>query len=185
MKKWVAGSLLILLFMVGAAAYHLGFFALPFSSIAGTQIQRVELTALNGQPHSFDELKGQDTVLYFFASWCLPCYKSMATIQQLSEQQQFNRSLIAVALDDDHQAVQDMLAKTGFRGEVWLVEQGNNALQRRYFGNEHRAVPYVVRLDTQTRIIEQMYSLHSAESWRAVLVDGRSLFEAGQVAVGD
>lgn len=76
---------------------------------------------LAGSARSFDELQGKDSVLYFFASWCLPCYKSMATVQQLSEQGAFKVQFVAVALDDDEQGIRRMLDKTGLKSRYgWL-----------------------------------------------------------------
>ncbi|WP_337843138.1 TlpA disulfide reductase family protein [Rheinheimera sp.] len=121
---------------------------------------------LAGSARSFDELQGKDSVLYFFASWCLPCYKSMATVQQLSEQGAFKVQFVAVALDDDEQGIRRMLDKTGFKEQLWLAAQADGLLQRRSFGNERRAVPSIVRLDRQTQIIEQAYSLQAEASWR-------------------
>lgn len=181
MKKWSVVVLVLLLMAITAASHYLGFFARPFSSLSGQHIQRIELTDMQAKPHSFDELQGNDTVIYFFASWCIPCYKTMATIQQLSEQNQFKVNIVAVALDEDIEGIAGMLDKTAFKGTVWLAKDGTAALQQRYFGNENRAVPYIVRLDKQTQILERAYSLTTVAQWRAVLVDAVTLAEAGRI----
>ena len=119
-------------------------------------------------------LQGRATVVYFFASWCAPCYKTLTTLQQLSEAHEFEVRLLAVAVDDDTDGIRDMLDKTGFDGEVWLAREGTQALQRRYFGNERRAIPYVVKLDRNTSIVESTYEPSDAQ-WQAILVDGSSI----------
>jgi thiol-disulfide isomerase/thioredoxin len=175
MKKRIFAAIALLFSVtLAAAAWTLGFFAPPASALLHTPIQRIELTDLSGLPHSFDELAGAETLLYFFTSWCAPCYKTMTNLQELSEQHDFDVRLLAVALDDNTDGIKDMLETTGFAGEVWLATEGTSVLQRRYFGNERRAIPYVVKLDGNTGIVESTYSPDDAQ-WKAVLVDGADL----------
>lgn len=168
MRKWIVSALLLTAVLFGA--HYLGFFAPSFSSIVGNPIQRIGLTDLSGDTRSFDELEGNETVIYFFASWCHPCYKTLALLQGISQDNTLKINLLTVALDDDLEGIVRMLDKTGFSGKVWLASEGTMALQRRYFGNEKRAVPYIVMLDNETNIVEGTYSLDSSQ-WHAILVD--------------
>jgi thiol-disulfide isomerase/thioredoxin len=180
MKKWISISFALLFSAGFACAYILGFFAPSFSSIAQEPIQRIDLVDLAGTTHSFDDLEGNETVLYFFASWCAPCFETLTTLQQLSEENPFKVKLLAVALDSDTNGVVSMLNTTGFTGEVWLASEGIWALQKRYFGNERRALPYVVRLDENTNMLESGYGLDDA-AWKAVLVNGYSINAASSL----
>ncbi|GGD78620.1 TlpA family protein disulfide reductase [Lacimicrobium alkaliphilum] len=177
MKKLIVSLILLLLIATLVTAKYLGFFAPSFSSVAHNPIQRIELTDLSGTSHSFDELEGNETVIYFFTSWCAPCYKTLATLQALSQNHDLKFVLLTVALDDDLDAITRMLEKTAFSGQVWLASEGTMALQKRYFGNERRTVPYVIRLSDNTNISESAYSLNAAE-WKSILVDGVSFARA-------
>ncbi|ALS99479.1 TlpA family protein disulfide reductase [Lacimicrobium alkaliphilum] len=170
MRKWIVGVLIFLLIVTLFGAHYLGFFAPSFSSVVGNPIQRVELTDLNGDTRSFDELEGNATVIYFFASWCRPCYKTLAMLQETSQNNTLQIDLLTVALDGDLEGIVGMLDKTGFSGKVWLASEGTMALQRRYFGNENRAVPYIVMLDNETNIVESSYYLDSSQ-WETILID--------------
>ncbi|MBA6251826.1 TlpA disulfide reductase family protein [Colwellia sp. MB3u-55] len=175
MKKWMLISLPILFFIGFAGANYQGFLSPSFSSVVNKPIQRIDLIDLQGSRHSFDELKGNDTVIYFFASWCTPCYKSLMTLEQVTANKQLPINLLAIALDEDIDEINRMLIKIGFTGKVWIASEGKMALQKRYFGNERRAVPYVVKLDRDTNIIERSYKLNQLTQWQSVLRDGVSL----------
>lgn len=141
----------------------------------GQPIERIELVDLAGSVRSFDELHGQKTVLYFFASWCAPCYKSLSNIEQVSQEETTKVNLIAVALDDDLVAVKEQLAKTQFTGEVWVASSGREPLSNRLFGNFVKVLPYVIRLDENTSIIEQSYDISKKQEWQRILLSGASL----------
>lgn len=181
MNKWLFVPGAILIIVVFAGSKYLGFFSQPFSSVVEKPIERIGLSDLKGNVRSFDELISEETIIYFFASWCNPCFKTLDRLQQLSDEKQLNIRLQAIALDEDVEGVKNMLAMTGFRGDVWLAVDGTMALQQRLFGNENRAVPYVVKLDEQTNIKERTYKMNTLDKWRAVLVGGSSLYEASGV----
>ena len=180
MKKWITGSVVVFIVAVLLGAKYLGFFAPPLSSVVQQPIQRIALVDLAGNQHTFDELKGKQPVVYFFTSWCAPCYKTLTTIEEVSNKNELNTDLVAVALDNNLDEVARMVAKTGFNGTVWIAAEGERALQQRYFGNEKRAVPYIVKLDENTNIVEGIYTLDSPAQWQAVLVAGIALSAAKQ-----
>lgn len=79
-----------------------------------------------------------------------------------------------VALDNDTETVMNMVLKSGFSGEVWIAQDGTSHLQQRKFGNELRAIPYIVKLDSTTRLVESVYNLNGRD-WERVLVTGGCL----------
>jgi thiol-disulfide isomerase/thioredoxin len=176
LKKWTLSLISILL--ISAGLKYLGFFAKGYSEVSGKPIQRIELFDLNGNNHSFDELRNQETVIYFFASWCAPCYPTLSLLENFTQDHNKRTKLLAVALDDDIKSVKIMLEKTGFTGDLWLAKAGTTSLQQRFFGNENRVVPFVLKLDADTNIIERSFTLDKLQEWQAVLIDGKSLKEA-------
>ncbi|WP_440055247.1 TlpA family protein disulfide reductase [Pseudoalteromonas sp. T1lg65] len=173
MKKWTL--LLALILLIFGGLKYLGFFAKGYSDVLGKPIQRIELFDLSGKNHSFDELKSQQTVIYFFASWCAPCYPTLSLLENFTHDQTTKTRLLAIALDEDIEGVQAMVEKTGFTGNLWLAKAGTSLIQQRFFGNENRVVPFILKLDADTNIIERSYKLDKLEQWQAVLIGGNSL----------
>lgn len=172
MKKWIYIAFVIIVITVLTGVNYLGVFSPSFSAIVNKPIQRVDLIDLAGSAHSFDELEGNETVIYFFASWCNPCFHTLATLDQITTEQELKVRLLTIALDEDTEAITKMLNQTGFSGEVWIATEGAMALQKRYFGNEKRAIPYVVKIDKSTKVMESSYKLNSRAEWELVLVEG-------------
>ncbi|QSX40486.1 TlpA family protein disulfide reductase [Shewanella cyperi] len=175
MKKWIYLSLATAIFVAIFGAWQLGFFAKNFDDIKGKTIQSVALQDLYGNSKSFNELENSETVIYFFASWCAPCFKTLKQLQTLNNKSQFKINLLAVALDKDIDGVKNMIRRANYSGDVWLVKEGTTALQQKWFGNEKRAVPYVIKLNQETEILESSYTIKSDEDWLSVLVNGSSL----------
>lgn len=144
----------------------------------GQPIAAINLTSLDGKSHSFSELQGTASVVYFFASWCAPCYKTLRDIEQVREQQTLGVKLVAIALDDDRDAVGTMLKKTGYTGETWLANEGAKSLKARMFANAYKVLPYVIKLSSNLVLVEHSYDIKSFAQWQGVLVAGKPLSQA-------
>lgn len=147
------------------------------SSLAyiGKPIQQIEMIDSKGNDRSFDELKQQKTVIYFFASWCAPCFDSLKKIEELSANNEVKVNLIALALDNDKSAVQAMIERAGFTGAVWLATEGEKPLQERFFANGYQALPYTVVLDEELVLVEASYNVDLESQWAALLINEHSL----------
>ena len=171
MRYWITAAL----FLLGAliyAANHLGFFASSFANIRGTEIETIALKDLNGDSQAFSQLYGDETVVYFFASWCAPCYHSLSEIESVRNSHQLSVRFLAVALDDDFEAVKNMVHKVNYTGETWIAS--TQVLQQRKFGNERRAIPYTIKLNKHNEIIESKYRIKKTQ-WSEILVNGAAL----------
>jgi len=116
-------------------------------------MQETQLVDLSGHKHSFQELRGQPITLYFWATWCSPCLTHLA---ELAKAKGAGKPL-PVALEDDPRVVARTLQRVGYNGPVWVATDGMALLQRRYAGNDKRAVPFEDRLDAKGRIIGAKY----------------------------
>ncbi|REL31716.1 TlpA family protein disulfide reductase [Thalassotalea euphylliae] len=143
----------------------------------GQPIEAIDLASLDGQSRSFSELQGRASVIYFFASWCAPCYKTLRDIEQI-RQQKLDVNLVVIALDDDKSAVSAMLKKTGFTGETWLANDGAKPLKTRLFANAYKVLPYVIKLDSNLVLVEHSYDIKSLAQWQEVLAAGKPLSQA-------
>lgn len=144
----------------------------------GAKVDLIELTDVQEQKVSFADLKGQDTVVYFFASWCAPCYKTLQSIESVQNNYERTTKVIAVALEKDRKAVQAMLDKTGFTGEVWYSVNGAMPLKERKFDNQRRALPYTIKINAKNILVEKSYKLRKEEHWKNVLVDQKTFIVA-------
>ncbi|WP_016954315.1 TlpA family protein disulfide reductase [Catenovulum agarivorans] len=176
MKKWTL--LFIVIILILGSLKYLGFFAESYQDVLGKPIQRIELFDLSGKSHTFDELKNRETVIYFFASWCAPCYPTLSLLENFAHENDVKPRLLAIALDEDLDGIKAMVAKTGFTGTLWVAKDGTTSIQQRYFGNENRVVPFVLKLDSDTNIIERSLKLDQFQQWQAALVEGKTLKEA-------
>src|SRR5690348_2803175 len=134
-------------------ALHLGLFAPRLAQVKGTPIRETPLVDLSGHKHSFQELRGQPVSLYFRATWCSPCLKHLAELGKAKGA----RDPLPIALEDDPRVVAPTLQRVGYHGPVWVATDGMSLLQRRYAGNDKRAVPFEVRLDAKGRILGAKY----------------------------
>lgn len=145
-----------LLISVVFASYKLGFFAPSLAQLKGNPIEETPMVDLGGHRHSFTELQGHATTVYFWATWCRPCLEHLSALAKGHERPPSNYFL-PVAIERDPEAVADTLTRLGYHGQVWVATDGMGLLQRRYAGNTKRAVPYSVELSVDGSIQSAQY----------------------------
>ena len=140
--------------IAGAAvvADLMGAFAPGEAEVRGRMIDRIELTDLQGNSRSFDELKGQDSLVVFWASWCKECVEVIRS-RQSHEQGASEQRVVYVSLDEEPSSLKAALIEYDIDGEVWVATDGAWPLQRKLFGNELGKLPFAVLLDDQTRVL--------------------------------
>ncbi len=88
-----------------------------------------EVTTLDGQRISMDELQGKVVLLDFWATWCMPCREALPHIREVAKKFQGQPLVIlSVSLDSDEQKWKEFVAKNemtwpqyrdgGFTGSV-------------------------------------------------------------------
>ena len=182
MTKWMLIAILFCSTIVRANDYQQA--AEIALEALGKPIQNTKLVDLKRQEKSFEQLKGQYTVVYFFASWCTPCFKTLENIEKVRKEEAIKVRVLSVALDKNPQAVRRMLDKTGYKGEAWIAPVGKLALKERLFANAWGSLPYVIKLDPNNVIIEHSYNIDLAGQWRVLLAENLSLEQAVIKGVG-
>lgn len=76
----------------------------------------------SGAPHTLAELKGQVSVVNFWATWCIPCREEMPRLQRLSDEYgPKGVTFVALSLDEPatQTKIEQVVRKRGFRIPVW------------------------------------------------------------------
>jgi peroxiredoxin len=111
-----------------------------------------QLKDLAGQRVVLSELLGKGPILIsFWATWCKPCVKELPHLNDLYKKYK-DRGLLVMAISEDGprslSKVQSFVA--GNRWDFLVLLDDNCAVQRKF---NFRAVPYVVLLDKDGRIV--------------------------------
>ena len=121
-------------------------------SVLNKPIERIPMVDNQGSTVSFDDLAGEVTIVYFYASWCAPCFKKLTEVQVLKEQRELNYRFLPVALDNEHEKVKRLTEMSGYKGHFWLAKQDQKFANLDKFGNKN-SLAHIVKLDQETNIV--------------------------------
>ena len=157
MKKLVALALATAALAILLAANYLGFLKPSAETLIGKPLETTNLVDLKGSSHNIAELSGQPTTVYFWATWCNPCLRTLKDLAQ--GRKTAPESFVAIAIDSDQEMVREMVQRTGFNGKVLIATDGMKLIQQRYAGNDKRALPYVIQLNAAGEMVARRYGL--------------------------
>lgn len=136
----------------------------------------------DGQPKSLETLRGQITVVNFWATWCAPCVEEMPALSALYQQMnpQINQQnhqasgsphprieFIGVAIDRA-----DQVAEFARRSPVsypLVVAGAAGSELGRALGNEAGALPFTAVIDSNGRVVERTLGIVDLEKLRTLL----------------
>ena len=97
--------------------------------------------------------KGKTTVIYFFATWCVPCHLETPKLVKLYNMfKQNDMVVIGIALDN---ADKTRAFAKRYNVEYPVVYGGRDAVQLgRDLGNDQGAIPFTVVIDRGGKIVE-------------------------------
>ena len=107
-RSWKIGGRTRSLFILGAAFGILDLFSLVAAPILAQKmttrtvnVPAPEISAmrLNGRSVESSQFKGTVTVLYFWATWCPPCWQEFPKVEKLYERYASNHNVVFLAID--------------------------------------------------------------------------------------
>jgi thiol-disulfide isomerase/thioredoxin len=98
---------------------------------------------LAGKSVRGENLKGQVTVIEFFASWCKPCKESLSEILAIRESLEPHFSLMLVAVEGDVPAVKEFVAGHALPAGTVVALDGEGVLARA-FGEDRLPTTFFV-----------------------------------------
>ena len=108
---------------------------------------------VNDTPQALAQYKGKTAVVYFWATWCIPCRLETPKLVQLFDAHK-NQDLVVIGIAlDNADKVRSFVQKYAVTYPV--VYGGREAVQlTKDLGNDVGAIPFTVVIDKSGRIIE-------------------------------
>jgi len=133
------------------------FFFTAFVSFAAvaqnTALPSVELTNLKGEKVDITSLSkdGKIIVMDFWATWCVPCKKSLTNMQAVYDdwQKKYNVEIVAVSVDDARNSAKVKANADGAGWPYTILLDPNQDLKRAL---NFQNIPYTIVLDKKGNI---------------------------------
>jgi thiol-disulfide isomerase/thioredoxin len=127
---------------------------LPSMQISRSQQQerflpKTKLVDLNGRSFNFEQLRGKKVFVEFWATWCPYCIDTLSWLKKVDAP---NVEVVAIAVDSERKAIDEVMAKYQFPGRVAI---GTDPLRNLFDGPP--AVPTILIADEQGKITKVFY----------------------------
>lgn len=113
--------------------------------VKGAPLPRFELADLAGGTLDSEDLRGDVTVINFWATWCGPCRREIPALREIGR----STRVVAITLDDasNQAAVRDFIERERI---AYRVLQGDNRLAGQL---GIRSIPYTVVVDSELKVV--------------------------------
>jgi thiol-disulfide isomerase/thioredoxin len=106
------------------------------------------LESLDGTVHSLESLRGQTLFVNLWATWCPPCRREFPAMIELSRQMEGRPfRIVAIAVDDEEEALRNFLTEVGADESSILVLRDPDRTVSGDFGTELLPESYFVDAD--------------------------------------
>jgi cytochrome oxidase Cu insertion factor (SCO1/SenC/PrrC family) len=119
----------------------------------GSFAPEFQLTDIDQKTFTLNDLKGKPTILFFTASYCLPCQIAAKEIKKLDEDLGGNKFNVVVIFIDKRESEEDLRVwKEKFASDDWFIAFGNekiisdyeiNYLDTRFILDERSKIVYL------------------------------------------
>lgn len=118
----------------------------------GEIVPDLELTTLEGEPITDESLEGQVVVIDFWATWCLPCRKSLPTLKALHDLGEESGLLTVVSISSETPETVRPFAEE--EGMVWVLARDDSGYAVKQ-GFNVQSLPTILLVDHQGWILER------------------------------
>ena len=118
----------------------------------GDQLYSSSFKDLKDQMASMDQFKGKVLVMYYWATWCVPCRVETPNLVKLNDQYKSKGvTVIGLALDNGDK-VRDFVKENGVTYPIFYG--GHDAVQLgKAMGNEGGAIPFTVVIGKDGKLV--------------------------------
>jgi thiol-disulfide isomerase/thioredoxin len=130
----------------------------------GTTTESNPLIDLNGKRYFFKELRGAVVLLDFWATWCAPCLKEMASLEKISARYK-DKGLLIFGVNQQQEKLQmDFLKKKSF--SYPMLSDRSGLLTRQFRASE---LPTLVVIDRNGRVVDWEQGIQKPEELESLL----------------
>ena len=128
------------------------------------------LRDLSGNTVSLKDYRGQTVLLDFWATWCVPCRKSMPELVKLQKKYR-NKGLVIFGLSIDNPQHYDNQYLLGFKKRLkinYRVLRADEKVIRDYLGAKPAGIPILFVIDREGRIADKVIGFSPGAAERSL-----------------
>jgi thiol-disulfide isomerase/thioredoxin len=165
-RSAAAGLSALLLAVNVAAAAPL---AAPALVPVGHTVPDLKMSGLNGPPRSLASFRGRPLIINVWASWCSPCRKEAASLEQLAWSEKGGRyTIVGISTDDDRGAAVAWLKQSNATLSHYIDSAPHWPLEKSLGAS---SIPLTVLVDPTGRVVGRIRGArdwYSAESIKLI-----------------
>jgi thiol-disulfide isomerase/thioredoxin len=129
-----------------------------------------KLKDLSGRTRTLSEYRGSVVLLDFWATWCLPCRKSIPKLVKLQKNYKDKGLVIlGIAMDDPRRTDNATLRDFKSRHNInYTILRASKLVVHDYFGNDSPAVPTIFIIGRDGRLQEKIVGFKSGRLERSL-----------------
>ena len=156
-RSAAAGLSALLLAVNVAAAAPL---AAPALVPVGHTVPDLKMSGLNGPPRSLASFRGRPLIINVWASWCSPCRKEAASLEQLAWSEKGGRyTIVGISTDDDRGAAVAWLKQSNATLSHYIDSAPHWPLEKSLGAS---SIPLTVLVDPTGRVVGR---IRGARDW--------------------
>jgi thiol-disulfide isomerase/thioredoxin len=141
----------------------------PMLVPVGQVVPDFKMSGLNGPPRSLSSFRGRPLIINVWASWCSPCRKEAASLEQLAWSEKGGRyTIVGISTDDDRAAAVAWLKQSNATLSHFIDSAPHWPLEKSLGAS---SIPLTVFVDPSGRVVGRVRGARdwsSAESIRLI-----------------